>query len=146
MDDPFIGVWKLNVDRSVFNPGPRPASDAVTFYQFEALPDGSTRFILVSGPNAAGNLTMQVSVFRIDGRQHPVYAVPTVTELMTSGTETNTTRSYRQIDANTVEFTAYTDGVAGVVTVRQMGPLGDTYVQRPVEGQTGNVLLFERVR
>ena len=142
--DPFTGVWKINVERSVYIPGPRPPADLVTMYQFAPLPDGSTRFTLTSS-NAAGDLTIQVGVFRIDGRPYPVYTVDAITDLISSSKPTNLTRSYRRIDANTVEFTGYTDGVAGTPIVRQMQPDGNTYVQRPTSGN-GAVLVLERVR
>lgn len=141
----FTGTWKINVERSVYNPGPRPPSDQVTYYQFEDLGSGLMRFTLVGSPGAAGNLGMQVSVFRIDGQQHPVYAVANISELITSDRSTSMTRSYRQIDANTVEFITYNDGIATDPVVRQMEPDGNSYVQRPANGE-GNVLLLERVR
>jgi hypothetical protein len=142
--DPFIGVWQVNIERSVYIPGPRPPADLVTLYQFAPLPDGSTRFTLTS-MNAQGDLTFQASVFRVDGQRHPVYTVPMLTEFMTSGQETSLMRSYRRIDANTVEFTGYTDGVAGNPVIRQMQPDGNTYIQRPANGQ-GAVLVLERIR
>lgn len=142
-NNPFIGVWQVNIERSVY-PGPRPPSDLVTLYQFQPMPDGSTRFTLTS-TNAAGDLTMQVSVFRVDGRQYKVHNFDTVGGLLASGRDTNLTRSYRQIDANTVEFTGYTDGVAGNPVLRQLQPGGNAYVQRPANGE-GAVLLLERIR
>lgn len=142
-DNAFIGVWKLNVDRSVYTPGPRPPSDMMLLYQFAPLPDGSTRFTL-TGRNPAGDLTFQMSVFRIDGEQRPVYNLNTLQALMTSGERTNVMRSYRRIDAGTVEFQTYTDGVSSGPVVRQLLPDGDTYVQRPASGE-GNVLVFERL-
>lgn len=141
--NPFIGVWRVNIERSVY-PGPRPRSDQVTQYEFAPMPDGSTRFTLVA-MDGAGNSGMQVSVFRIDGQQYPVHTFNTVAELITSGGETNLTRSYRQIDENTVEFTGYTDGVAGNPVIRQLQPGGNAYVQRPANGE-GATLLLERVR
>ncbi len=141
--DPFHGVWQVNIERSVY-PGPRPPSDLVTLYQFAPMPDGSTRFTLIS-TDAAGDLIMQVSIFRVDGGQHPVYTVETVSNLIAQGTRTNLTRSYRQIDASTVEFTAHTDGVAGNPVIRQILPDGNSYVQRAANGE-GAVILLERVR
>ena len=145
---PFFGTWKLNVERSVYNPGPRAPADFVQYYQFEDLGNGQLRFILTAGPGAAGNLGLQVSVFRIDGQQHPVYQVPAITELIDSGETTNLTRSYRQINETTVEFTTYNDGVAGpgATLVRQMLAGGNSFMQRPPDGGTGNVLVFDRVR
>jgi hypothetical protein len=142
--DPFTGVWQVNIERSVYTPGPRPPDDLVTLYQFEPLQDGSTRFTLTS-VNAQVDLTFQVSVFRIDGQRHPVYSVAQAVELMSSGRTTNLMRSYRRIDANTVEFTGYTDGVANNPVVRQMSADGNSYVQRPANGE-GNVLFLERIR
>lgn len=141
--DPFHGVWQVNIERSVY-PGPRPPADLVTLYQFAPMPNGATRFTLTS-MNAAGDLTMQVSVFRVDGRPHPVYTVEGVTNFITNGQPTTMTRSYRQIDATTVEFTVYTDGVAGTPVIRQLLPDGNSYVQRNSNGE-GAVLLLERVR
>ena len=140
--DPFHGLWQVNIERSVY-PGPRPPSDLVTLYQFAPMPDGSTRFTLTS--RNAQDLTMQVSIFRVDGAQHPVYTVETVSNLITQGTRTNITRSYRRIDASTVEFTGYTDGVAAVPVIRQLSPDGNSYVQRATNGE-GAVLLLERIR
>jgi len=142
-NNPFIGVWQVNIERSVY-PGPRPPADLVTLYQFAPMPDGSTRFTLTS-MNGAGDLTMQVSVFRIDGRQYKVHNFDTVAGLLSSGGDTNVTRSYRQVDANTVEFTGYTDGVANNPVLRQLQPGGNAYVQRPATGE-GSVLYLERIR
>lgn len=141
--DAFTGVWKVNIERSVY-PGPRPPADRMTLHQFTPLPDGSTRFMLTS-MNDAGDLTIQVSIFRVDGQQYPVHTVATLTELLASGEPTGLTRSYRQVDPNTVEFTGYTDGAPEAPVIRQLLPGGDAYVQRPVNGQ-GAVLLLERVR
>ena len=141
-DDPFIGTWKVNVERSAYA-GVRPPADQTTLYTFAPMPDGSTRFTLVS-TNGLGGWATQVSVFRVDGRQHKVHNLASVATLMSTGTDTNLTRSYRQIDANTVEFTGYTDGVAGNPVIRQLQPGGNAYIQRPANGQ-GAVLLLERI-
>ena len=144
-EDPFHGVWRLNVDRSVYTPGPRPPADFEMFYQFAPLGDGSTRFTLVNNGTPQGDLAFQMTVFRIDGERRPVYTLPAIENLLVSGEESNVSRSYRRIDENTVEFVTYTDGVPGPPFIRQLLPDGDTYVQRPADGE-GTVLLFERVR
>lgn len=144
-EDPFHGVWKLNLDRSVFSPGPRPAGDFQMFYQFAPLDDGSTRFTLVNNGTPQGDLAFQMTVFRIDGERRPVYTLAAIENLLASGEQSNVSRSYRRIDENTVEFVTYTDGAPGDPVIRELLPDGDTYVQRPANGQ-GSVLVFDRVR
>jgi len=148
--DPFIGTWKLNVERSVYIPGPRPPSDLVTLYQFSGLPDGWTRFVLTS-TNAQGAPTFQLATFKVDGQTRPWHDQNTLGLLMATGQPTNLARSYRRIDATTIEFTGYVDGVAGLPTVRALLPGGNTYTQtlRGTNAQgveINNVLVFERVR
>jgi hypothetical protein len=149
-DDPFLGTWKLNVERSVYIPGPRPPTDLVTLYHFAALEDGWTRFMLTS-TNALGEPTILINTFKVDGQRRPVYDQNTLGRLLATGQETNVTRSYRRVDATTVEFTGYTDGVAGLPVVRALLPDGNTYTQttRGTNAQgvaVNNVIVFERVR
>ncbi len=149
-DDPIIGVWQLNVERSVFSPGPRPPADLVTIYQFAPIDDGFLRFTLTS-TNAQGEPTLQISVFKVDGQQRPVHNAITLGAFMATGQQTNLTRSYRRIDARATEFTTYNDGVAGIATVRTVSPDGQTYlnVVRGTNAQgvaINNVTIFDRVR
>jgi len=148
--DPFIGIWKLNVERSVYIPGPRPPADLVTVYHISALEDGWTRFVLTSS-NAAGEPTFLLATFKMDGQRRPYHNQNTLGLFMSTGQQSNLTRSYRRIDARTVEFTDYVDGVAGLPVVRALSPDGQTYTQttRGTNAQgvaVSNVLLFERVR
>ena len=149
-DDPIIGVWQLNVERSVYSPGPRPPADLVVLYQFAPQDDGSIRFTLTT-TNAQGEPTFQISVFRVDGQQRPVHNVNTLAAFMATGQKTNLTRSYRRIDARATEFTTFNDGVAGIPTVRTVSPNGQTYIN-VVEGTNAqgvainNVTVFDRVR
>ena len=149
-DDPFIGVWQLNVERSVYSPGPRPPADLVTRYQFLALEDGWIRFTLGS-VNAQGAPVFQIGVFKVDGQRHPVHNIITLGNEMTTGQSSNVTRSYRRIDARTTEFTTFTDGAAGIPTVRTVSPDGQTYVN-VVQGTNAQgvainiVTVFDRVR
>jgi len=149
-DDPIIGVWELNVERSVFSPGPRPPADLVTIYQFAPGEDGFIRFTLTS-TNAQGMPVFQLGVFKVDGQQHPVHNQNTLGTFMVTGQQSNLTRSYRRIDERTTEFTTFNDGVGGIPSVRSVSPDGQTYVNR-IQGTNAqgvainNVQLFDRVR
>ena len=148
--DPFIGTWKLNVERSVYMPGPRPPADLVTLYQFSTLEGGWNRFMLTS-VNAQGEPTLQILTFKVDGQRYPVHDQNTLGRFMATGQQTNLTRSYRRIDASTVEFTSFTDGVAGIPQVRSVAPDGRSYTDtaRGTNAQgvaVSNVTVWDRVR
>ncbi len=148
--DPTLGTWIMNVERSVWTPGPRAPADAYQLRQYVALEDGWYLFVL-TGRNAAGNPTVNVGVYRLDGQQHPVHGnAGTLARLMIDGEPSNLTRSYRVIDENTVEFTTYADGVPGDPVIRQMLADGNTFIQvsegtNPAGVEFRNVLVFDRV-
>ncbi len=148
-DDPIIGVWKLNVERSVYSPGPRPPADWVTLYQFAPIEDGFIRFTL-SSTNAQGAPVFQISVFKVDEQQRPVQNQNTLGAFMATGQETNLSRSYRRISPRSTEFTSFNNGVAGSPVVRTVSPNGQTYINvaRGTNAQGvafNNVTIFDRV-
>jgi hypothetical protein len=51
----LVGTWKLNVEKSKFNPGPAPKSSVLTY---EAVGEGVK--VAVEGVNAQGNPTKSV--------------------------------------------------------------------------------------
>lgn len=70
---------------------------------------------------------------------------------MTTGNPTAATRSYRRIDESSIEFTSYTNGVAGIPTVRTVSKDGKTYTEtincKHALGQAvNNSVVFDRVR
>ena len=149
-DDPIIGVWKLNVERSVYSPGPRPPADLITVFQFAPLEDGFIRFTLAS-TNAQGAPNFQMTVFMVDEQQRPVYNVNALAAFMATGQQTNLTRSYRRISPRATEFTSFNNGVAALPQVRTVSPDGQTYVQRGsgtnAQGvAVNNALVYDRVR
>ena len=148
--DPIVGVWQLNVERSVYSPGPRPPADLVDLRHFTPLDNGMIRFTQTT-TNAQGQPTFGIGVFRVDGERHPVHNIQTLVALMTTGRASNLTRSYRRIDERSTEFVTYTDGVAGLPSVRVVLPSGDAYTEttRGTNAQgvaVNNVLLFDRLR
>lgn len=149
MDDPFIGTWVQNIERSTFT-GARPAANQAQLRQYSVLEGGWQQMMLTS-ETPLGEPTFQVSVFREDGRPYPVHTNATLGPFMASGEATNVTRSYVRVDENSVEFTPYTDGVAGLPSVRTVQPGGNTFfeVTRGTNAAgvaINNVLVFDRVR
>ncbi len=147
--DPMVGTWILNVERSVWSPGPRAPADAYQLRRYAALEDGWHSFLL-TGRNQAGNPAFQIGVYKLDGQRHPVHNVGTLTSLMTTGPTSNVTRSYRVVDESTIGFTTYTDGVAGLAQTRTLTGDGMTFISI-AQGtnnqgvEFSNVLVFDRV-
>ena len=102
--DPFIGTWKINVEKSKFSPGPPLKSG---FVKYEPTADGMTK---TTADLVAGDETKQHIEYtaKDDGKDYPITGMPTVD-----------TVSVKKIDANTVERTDKKDGkVVGTVTRR----------------------------
>ncbi len=87
--DPFVGSWKLNVEKSTYSPGPAPKSSTSIY---EAAGKGykvSVKTEPASGPVQEWSYTSD-----FDGKDAPV-----------SGTHPNAdTISAKRIDANTLEL------------------------------------------
>jgi len=146
--DPVLGVWVLNMERSVWSPGPRPANGLLRRY---ATLDGGWMRFTQTGIGPEGGPTFQISVFKLDGQRHPVHNVVTLGALMSTGRPSNLTRSFRVIDARTTESTTYTDGVAGIPVVRAVQADGRTMIEttRGTDAQgvaINNVLVWDRVQ
>ncbi len=65
--DPFIGIWKVDVAKSKYSPGPPPKSQTVTY---EAL--GKAMKITSESINADGTKTLAVFTSELDGKEVPI--------------------------------------------------------------------------
>ncbi|MGQ0733918.1 MAG: hypothetical protein ACT4QD_09710 [Acidobacteriota bacterium] len=148
--DPFNGTWKLNVAKSIYRSGPPPPATATDLRVFSTMEGGWSVFVLTA-INAQGAPSLQIVTYKLDGQRYPVHNATTLAALLATGQQTNVTRSYRGIDSHTVEFTTYTDGVAGLPALRTVSKDGQTYTQtipgRDAQGRVvENVIVFDRVR
>ncbi len=85
---PFVGTWKLNVEKSKFNPGPAPQSSTRTW--------GASGMVTVNGVNAAGKPTSYGYTIKDDGKEYSTMgAIPNTADKITS----------KKINANTYEAT-----------------------------------------
>lgn len=69
--DPFIGTWKMNLAKSIYDPGPAPRSSTA---KYEAI-DGGYRQT-TDGTNANGQRTHVVTMVILDGKDHPIQGNP----------------------------------------------------------------------
>jgi hypothetical protein len=87
--NPRIGTWKLNVEKSKYNPGPAPKSETL---KIEASGQGEKA--TVEGVNAAGTPIMTQYAAQYDGKDYPY-----------TGSQNVDTLSLKRIDARTIERT-----------------------------------------
>ena len=97
--DPFVGTWKLDVDNSVFDPGPSPISRTMTIVPID---NGFTHqidsMVPLSGmTKTAVNLSYTA---KFDGSDAPVM-----------GSSNLETVSIKRVDARTIERTGKTRGM-----------------------------------
>jgi hypothetical protein len=148
--DPFNGTWSRNLAKSTFSPGPPPPATSTDIRRFSTLEGGWSLFEQ-SGVNAQGDPIFQSVAYKIDGKPYPVMTQPAISGFLTTGKPSTTTRSYRRIDASSVEFTSYNNGVAGIPTVRTVAKDGKSYTETtkgtgPKGQAVNNVVVFDRVR
>ena len=95
-DNPLIGTWKLNLEKSKYSPGPAPRSLTLNF-----VADGANLTNTAEGIDAEGKATKSVFAHVYDGKPHPTTGVA-------GGLYDSST--YTRIDANTVNFVRSKDG------------------------------------
>lgn len=93
--DVFSGTWKLNLDKSKYDPGPPPKGPNST--KIEAI-DGGLKFTNV-GVNSEGNPTHNEWSGKFDGKDNPV-----------KGDPNRDTAALKKIDDYTIEITNKKDG------------------------------------
>jgi hypothetical protein len=147
--DPMIGTWKLNLANSTYSPGPPPKT--IIDYRKYSILEGGWSVMVESIVNEVGNPAFNVQVYNFDGKQYEGHTAATLPLSLATGKKTNITRSFRLIDPYTVEFTTYTDGVAGIPATRVMSRDRKTMTQttRGVNAQgvaINNVVVYEKVQ
>ena len=132
--DPWIGTWKVNLEKSTYSPGPKPTAAAVV--KIEPSPDGMKTTI--DGVNAQGQKTHTEAVAAFDGKDYPV-----------KGPDPNVTSTLKRIDARTFENQAKVSGKPTVTTRVAISADGKTLTATQT-GTTGqgpavkNVIVAEK--
>jgi hypothetical protein len=76
--DPFSGTWKINPEKSSFDPNHRPSAATI---HFEHESDGY--LMRAEGSCDGKHVEEQPQRFILDGKEHPVPGVPGVTTVST---------------------------------------------------------------
>ena len=106
-DDAAIGTWKLDEAKSRLVAG-MPKNTTVVYTQA-----GDSMKVVVEGVDAAGKATHNEWTGKFDGKDYPLTGDPTAD-----------TRSYKRIDANTLELANKKDGkvvLSGRITISADG-------------------------
>jgi hypothetical protein len=65
-DDPLLGTWKMNVEKSKFSPGPAPKSVTSTYSE-----EGDWIVIKTDGVDAEGKSIARTNRYKLDGNEYP---------------------------------------------------------------------------
>ena len=112
--EPRIGTWRLNLEKSQFAPGTAPRMQV---RRLQARQDGFVVFTQV-GLDAEGNPTFIQTTYKFDGKPYPEYTQTTLAEFAATGTTPNR-NIYRLVDAYTVEIDRLDASGKVTVTNRQ---------------------------
>ena len=99
IQEPRIGTWKLNLEKSQFPPGTAPKMQV---RRLQSRPDGFVVFTQV-GLDAAGNPTFIQTTYKFDGKPYSEYTQTNLAEFAVMGTAPNL-NIYRLVDAYTVDI------------------------------------------
>jgi hypothetical protein len=103
--------WKLNLEKSKFNPGPAPKSNTLTYEMV-----GQGLKATNEGVDAQGNSTKAVfGPYFYDGKSYPVTGAPAYDAT-----------SYRTVSDSTVEMTRTKGGKVIQITIRVLSADGKT--------------------
>jgi hypothetical protein len=100
--DPWIGTWKVNLQKSTYSPGPPPTVAGTV----KTEPSAGGIKTTIDATNADGKPTHTEMVGMFDGKDNPVKGAPTP----------NTTSALKRIDDRTFEVIGKVDGKPTVTT------------------------------
>jgi hypothetical protein len=110
--DPWIGTWKVNLEKSTYSPGPKPTVAATV--KIEPAAGGIKTTLDATTPE--GQATHQETVGNFDGKDNPVKGA----------LAPNTTNALKRIDARTFQVMGKVDGKPGVTTKATVSADGKT--------------------
>ena len=133
--EPWLGEWRLNIEKSTYNPGPPPYTRAT--FRIEPWMDG-VRVIYDMVRPRGGVIHMEWDG-RFDGQEYPV-----------QGLEEHVTYAYTRIDDRTYDIVARMDGRVAASSRTAVSPDGRTIttitVGRDAQGREAKtVTVYEKV-
>ena len=118
-EDPFVGSWKLNIEKSKYNPGPAPPKGSIRILTIESLSDGRLK-VTIPGVDAQGRPTPHTRMETYDGKPQPSGEPPEVSDAF----------SAKRIDPYTIELQNYRKGQIVSSLSRTVSKDGKTLILR----------------
>jgi hypothetical protein len=136
--DPWVGTWRLNLEKSKFDPGPPPQRNTLTI---EVVAGGAQKHTF-DGANAKGEPTHSERVTKFDGSDVPVQA----TQPPSKAAITN---AFRRLDSRSFEVVSKSEGKVTTTTRVVISADGKTMTQTATgtnaQGQKVNsVTVYEK--
>lgn len=139
---PFVGVWKLNVEKSKLHV---PPGEFARYRQYED-PGNGWMFHTIINITARGT-SFTFAAARYDGRQYPVYTTETLGRYLSDGTKPPRTVEFRRVDANNIQWTDRMNGkvvAGGTCTVSRDGNTLTITAKAPGGENGETVEVFDR--
>ena len=147
--NPLIGMWKQNMEKSTYNPGPPPPKGSGSVRQYAAGDDGAIVAITMTiDPQGLPSLGA-ISAANYDGRDYAQHTLATLASSLGShvGPKIDRTISYTPMDPYTVQIVQKQDGKVISTSTRTLSKDGKTLTERFTNAQgkpVTNVLVFEK--
>ena len=77
-DNPILGTWKQNIEKSVYNPGPAPPVGLGAVRQYAAGADGSIVAVTFNLDDKGLPSLGAISAANYDGKEYPQHTVATL--------------------------------------------------------------------
>ena len=144
---PIIGTWKLNLEKSSFDPGPGPEASVRRFVEREEGFIGTLRVTV----GLTGNPGLSFGLLKFDGKDYVFYVPGTLAEFLATGTPAPTTAAFTVTEANTMQLIVKNDGESDgfdrTYTVSSDGKaLTETAKGTNAQDESvNNVLVYDRV-
>jgi len=133
-ENPFIGTWDIDMDRSNFGSAPAPATMARTYYDHN---DGTYSYIVVT-TDQNGVINASSAHYSYSGESHPI---------ANFNQDIQATISYHRINDTTVEYTISVNGEVTQIGAKFISPNYQTLtiaIQTPNSEQEDQILIFNR--
>ena len=149
--NPIVGMWKQNMEKSTYSPGPPPPEDSSSVRQYAAGEDGAVVAVTMNvNPQGLPSLGA-ISAANYDGKEYVQHTVGTLATSLSShiGPPVRRTISYKPVDRYTVEIVQRQDGRVVSSSKRTISTDGKTMTERfDFVNEQGrrvtNVLVFEK--
>lgn len=139
---PFIGVWKLNPERSHM---PAPSNGLTVYRQYEAHAHGwMYHTVITIAPRRTDFL---FTAARYDGKQYPVYDARDLGDFISGGVKTRRTVAFTRINASKFLWTDRIDGKVVAGGACMVSAHGDTLTitNQPPGRKTMTEQVYDRV-